>query len=177
MEQLVDAGLLTKTRTSDGAPGRPAWRYQPAAPEPAPGPYRILVKALLDHLAAGGTRAATRAGQEWGRHLAAALGPVQGPLDAVLRVLRELGFDPKREPASPQAVIHLRQCPFLDLVDGPAATMCRLHAGVIEGIVQASGGRGAGMAVEPLGAPTACVVRLGSPGERRDGTQRDGTPP
>src|SRR5262245_23091347 len=92
LDRLVEAGLLIKARASDGAPGRPAWRYRGSAPEPAPAPYRTLAAALLDHLATtgGGTSAAVQAGQQWGRRLAAAAEPA-GPVETAMGVLQQLG--------------------------------------------------------------------------------------
>jgi predicted ArsR family transcriptional regulator len=166
LEQLVDAGLLMKARASDGAPGRPAWRYRAAAPEPAPGPYRILAKALLDHLATGGLKAATRAGQEWGHRLAATMPAPGGPVEAAVHALQGLGFQPRRHSGAGEAgveVIHLHACPFLELVGDQPDTMCAVHAGLIRGVVQASGAPRAQAVLEPFAAPTACVVRLQLP--------------
>jgi predicted ArsR family transcriptional regulator len=160
LEQLVEAGLLMKARASDGAPGRPAWRYRVAAPEPAPGPYRILAKALLDHLAGTSTKATLQAGQAWGRQLASTVPDADGPLDAALQVLRGLGFDPEQPPAPAGSEIHLRACPFLDLVGEQPDVMCTLHAAMIRGVVRSSGAPRAEAALEPFAAPGACVVRL-----------------
>jgi predicted ArsR family transcriptional regulator len=111
LERLVEAGLLIKARASNGGPGRPAWRYRAAAPEPAPAPYRTLAAALLEHLATagGGVPAAARAGQAWGRRLAAALPQPASAVEATVTVLRDLGFDPQvhraggAEPFTPDA--------------------------------------------------------------------------
>ena len=160
LEQLVEAGLLMKARASDGSPGRPAWRYRAASPEPAPGPYRTLAAALLEHLAAESGRGAVRAGEAWGRRLAATV-PGAEPVDTALDVLRGLGFDPERRPAPPtEAVIHLRACPFLDLVGPQPDAMCVLHAGMLRGLLRGAGARAAGAVLEPFAAPDACVVRL-----------------
>ncbi len=165
LEHLVDAGLLMKARASDGGPGRPAWRYRAAGPEPAPGPYRTLAKALLDHLATGGGRAAMQAGQEWGRRMAAEAADAGGPVEAALQVLHGLGFDPQVHSGSDAArsdetEIHLHSCPFLDLVGEQPDVMCALHAGMVRGVARASGAPRAEAALEPFAAPTACVVRL-----------------
>src|SRR5690554_2173224 len=50
LDRLVVAGLLVRERGPAGTPGRPAWRYRPAAPDPAPAPYRALAAALLRHI-------------------------------------------------------------------------------------------------------------------------------
>lgn len=167
LEQLVDAGLLMKARASDGAPGRPAWRYRAAAPEPAPGPYRTLAKALLDHLAIAGGKAAHEAGEAWGEQLASTTTESGGPVEAALEVLQGLGFAPRRQPASDgdatgsrEAQIHLYTCPFLDLVGEQPDVMCALHAGMIRGVVRAAGAPQARAGLEPFAAPNACVVRL-----------------
>lgn len=194
LDRLVEAGLLVKARASGGSPGRPAWRYRPTGDgdaAPAPAPYRALAAALLDHLAGGGGDsrvAAASAGQQWGRHLAAAVDNTNGPVGTVLGVLRGLGFDPRLAPDAPEVApaalgeddpaareghpgrgvvvtseVHLHSCPFLELVGRNPDAMCGLHAGVIRGALE-QGGAPAGAAVlEPFGAPTACVVRLSLP--------------
>jgi predicted ArsR family transcriptional regulator len=176
LDRLVEAGLLVKARPSGGAPGRPAWRYRVAAPEPAPAPYRALAAALLEHLATtgGGGRAAVRAGQAWGRRLAvesAPSGPVEatpsGPVEAALAVLGRLGFDPHREPGpahNAEVEVHLRSCPFLELVGQQPDVMCALHAGMISGALHAAAAPDAEAVLEPFAAPNACVARLRIPG-------------
>ncbi|MEV0130994.1 helix-turn-helix domain-containing protein [Dactylosporangium sp. NPDC050688] len=184
LERLVEAGLLVKARASGGAPGRPAWRYRGADLEPAPAPYRALAAALLDHLAGagGGVPAALEAGQAWGRRLAATSARTAGPVAAAVDVLTQLGFDPHLMPAGGHGTggtappggdveVHLRTCPFLDLVGGQPDVMCGLHAGMIRGVVHAAGAPDGQTVLEPFAAPGACVVRLHVPaapaGERR----------
>lgn len=160
LEQLVEAGLLIKARASDGGPGRPAWRYRAAGPEPAPAPYRALAAALLENLADGGTAAAVKAGQEWGRRLASTGTRPEGPVDAAVAVLDELGFDPSLTTGGGGAEVHLRTCPFLELVGQQPDVMCALHAGMIRGVLRASGAPDGEAALEPFAAPNACVARL-----------------
>ena len=38
--------------------------------------------------------------------------------------------------------------------------MCRLHAGIVDGVLETSGQPGNGVVVIPFAAPGACVVRL-----------------
>lgn len=172
LDRLVDAGLLVKARASGGMPGRPAWRYRATATDPAPAPYRTLAAALLDHLTStGGSNlrdAAARVGQGWGRKLAAAAEPRSDtvnpvdPVDAVTRVLHGLGFDPRRQPGPSGCAsveVHLRTCPFLDLVGQNPDAMCGLHVGVVQGVLEHHGADGDAI-LEPFGAPDACVVRL-----------------
>lgn len=182
LERLVEAGLLVRARASDGAPGRPAWRYRAAAPEPAPAPYRALAAALLEHVATtgGGTAAAVQAGRAWGHRLASGANPDE-PIGAVLDVLEQLGFDPHpaTEASSPHAdgpdaggvEVHLRVCPFLDLVGQQPDVMCAVHAGMVSGVLHAAGAPRGRAVLEPFAAPAACVVRLWVPPPRPQGAQ------
>ncbi|GAB1692196.1 helix-turn-helix transcriptional regulator [Krasilnikovia sp. M28-CT-15] len=169
LDRLVHAGLLVKARASGGAPGRPAWRYRATAADPAPAPYRALATALLDHLpgAAGGDvrEAAARVGQDWGRRLAAVSPPQDDPVDTVSAVLTGLGFEPERQPAQPDGAVevHLRTCPFLELVGQNPDAMCGLHLGVVRGALGHHGVGGDDAVLEPFGAPHACVIRLPLP--------------
>lgn len=178
LDRMAEAGLLVRARASGGMPGRPAWRYRAAAPDPAPAPYRALAAALLHHLDDDGPATAGRVGQSWGRRLAADTAAGTDPVEALLRVLDGLGFAPQvvddhaadaepttaDDPASngtAGARVHLHTCPFLALVAGDAETMCRLHAGMIRGVLAAVGDRRQAV-LEPFGAPTACVIHLSS---------------
>lgn len=193
LDRLVEAGLLVKARASGGMPGRPAWRYRATAADPAPAPYRTLAAALLDHLSStsdGDIReSAARVGRSWGRKLAAAAAPKTDsgdstdrtdpadsggsvdPVDTVTKVLHGLGFDPHRQPESPgdaDTRIHLRTCPFLDLVGQNPDAMCGLHVGVVRGVLEHHGATDDAV-LEPFGAPDACVVRLLPSRRRPDG--------
>jgi predicted ArsR family transcriptional regulator len=165
LDRLTEAGLLVKARASGGQPGRPAWRYRAAAADPAPAPYRALAAALLDHLSGEGgdvREAAARAGQGWGRQLAAAAPEHEGRVDSVITVLEGLGFSPRRQPPSQgdSTEVHLYACPFLELVGRNPDAMCGLHLGVVRGILERDDVPGQSVGLEPFGAPAACVVRL-----------------
>lgn len=160
LERLTSAGLLVRHRYRQaGRPGRPAWRYRAAAADPAPAPYRDLAAALLEQV--GGTPAALeRAGRTWGRRLAGQA-PAGTPVQVLRRVLDRLGFAPRPAPGG-VGDLHLRACPFLDLVARQPEAMCGLHQGVIRGVLGGRDGAGAA-ALVPFGAPDACVVRLPGP--------------
>ncbi|MDQ7908303.1 helix-turn-helix domain-containing protein [Phytohabitans sp. ZYX-F-186] len=167
LDRLVEAGLLVKARASGGTPGRPAWRYRAAAAEPAPAPYRTLAAALLAHLATagGGRPAAVAAGRAWGNQLAAGEAGAAGPVETAVAVLDRLGFDPRREPgtAEGEVEVHLRTCPFLELVGQQPDVMCALHAGMISGVLRRAGAPDGEAVLEPFAAPNACVARLRGP--------------
>lgn len=165
LDRLVADGSLVKARASGGAPRRPAWRYRANDPEPRPSTYRVLLGPLVEQLAEDDAEQARdnahRVGRHWGRMLAATGGGGTGPVEAATAVLDALGFAPRR--ASPG--LHLRRCPYLELVRTHPDTMCRMHAGIIQGVLDRTGG--GSPVLEPFAAPGACVVRL-----RRPPTQR-----
>jgi predicted ArsR family transcriptional regulator len=166
LDGLVEAGLLVKARASSGLPYRPAWRYRPFEPD-TPTTYRLLLAALLEHLVAtdeDSRPAAVRVGQRWGRSLGGATGADRGTKDTLLAVLEALGFSPQEPAGGGFAEVHLRTCPYLDLVRGHPDAMCGLHAGIIQGVLEQADAAGR-VVLEPFAAPGACVVRLvsGSP--------------
>jgi predicted ArsR family transcriptional regulator len=159
LDRLVADGLLVKARASAGVPRRPAWRYRAAAADPPPNAYRFLLAALLEDLANAGDDThdrAAQAGRHWGRMLAAAR---TGERDTVvlLAVMRVLGFSPQQMDGG--AEVHLLACPYLELVQRYPDAMCRVHAGVIKGVLERTGAD-ADVVLVPFAAPQACVVRL-----------------
>jgi predicted ArsR family transcriptional regulator len=161
LDGLVHAGLLVKARASRGLPYRPPWRYRAAVADPAPTTYRLLLAAVLDDLAATGDDSRSGAawvGERWGRHLAAANRSGSDAAVAVLAVLEALGFTP--ETPGPPSEVHLRTCPYLELVKKHPDAMCGLHAGIIRGALRQSGADEDAAVLEPFAAPGACVVRL-----------------
>lgn len=165
LDRLVQGRLVVRARASGGLPGRPAWRYRATSTDPAPGPYRALAAALLDHLSPTGgdvREAAGRVGRDWGHKLAAAVPRPGSAVEAVTAVLDGLGFDPRRGPDEPGSarVLHLHTCPFLELVGRNPDAMCGLHAGVAQGVLEQRGVRADSTVLEPFGAPGACVLRL-----------------
>jgi predicted ArsR family transcriptional regulator len=102
-------------------------------------------------------------GRDWGRQLAAAVPPGPEPADTVTAVLAGLGFEPHRVPGPEGVVLHLRTCPFLDLVGQNPDAMCGLHAGVARGVLDQRGAPSDTTILEPFGAPGACVLRLPAP--------------
>jgi predicted ArsR family transcriptional regulator len=166
LQNLVEGGLLVRARASAGLPYRPAWRYRTAPADPAPTTYRLLIAAVLEHLAASvnATRAeAGIVGQRWGASMAKVVKIRPDITDTVMTVLESLGFSPRlvpRDPAEATVELHLMTCPYLELVRAHPDAMCGLHAGIITGLLQASGTPGGAAVLEPFAATDACVVRF-----------------
>jgi predicted ArsR family transcriptional regulator len=166
LDHLVGAGLLVKARANGGLPYRPAWRYRPAGPDPAPTIYRYLLAAVLQQLATTGDDAradADAVGLRWGRLLAGE----HHPRAALMQVLQALGFTPREMRAGgADTEIHLFTCPYLELVRRHPDAMCGIHAGIIRGVRQRTGNADGSVRLEPFGAPGACVVRFRDGGTR-----------
>jgi predicted ArsR family transcriptional regulator len=108
--RLAALGILAREPWGTGAAGRPPWRYRAATPGSGPGIYRSLATALLDQIGPGGEdRTVSRMGEAWGRGLTA--DATDAPVDAVVRVLRGLGFAPRlarsRQPDEHTDEVHL----------------------------------------------------------------------
>lgn len=170
LDRLTETGLLVRERSSDGTPGRPAWRFRSVPSQEtarAAGPYRDLAAALVDHIARTapdpGTAGAA-VGRAWGRKLVAETGSgMQPAAERLIAVLDRLGFAPRvagRGEDGP-SILYLHVCPFLDLVDASADLVCGLHLGVLRGALDAAGASDTDISLDPFGAPSACVVRLG----------------
>lgn len=174
LDRLVDAGMLVRERYRQaGRPGRPAWRYRSNGPGPAPSPYRSLAAALLDHLART-PAAVEQAGRAWGRRLAGeeAAG---APLEVLRRVLDRLGFAPGVPAGSATGAVdlHLRACPFIELVHRHRDAMCGLHHGVIRGVLE--GAVADGQPVQTGGGRTGGDTAAGGAGAAGDAGPRPGT--
>ncbi|HET6533680.1 MAG TPA: helix-turn-helix domain-containing protein [Actinoplanes sp.] len=174
LDHLVETGLLVKARASAGLPYRPAWRYRSAPADPAPTAYRLLIAAVLEHLAASGESGRAEAalvGQRWGASMAGAVADRTDVTQAVAAVLEALGFSPRPVPgrsAGGPVELHLMTCPYLELVRAHPDAMCGLHAGIVTGLVRAGGQPADAAVLEPFAAPDACVVRFRPP--RRQAT-------
>jgi predicted ArsR family transcriptional regulator len=94
LDQLVDAGLVSRSIAPPAGRGRPGLRYV-AAPDqgdPDPNAYRELAGVLADQLALqpDPVAAATDAGERWGRTMAADVTLTLAAADAVDRVVKLL---------------------------------------------------------------------------------------
>jgi len=150
---LLEVGLIAQDARPTGGRGRPLAVYLPTAAGARAGQrnYELLAEVLVEHIATTAPapeRAARDAGRAWGGRLAAERRPSE---HLVAGVLEELGFEPDRAESS----IELRNCPFRELVDSHQGLVCALHAGMLEGLVDAGRVR-----LLPFTSPSACTVLL-----------------
>jgi predicted ArsR family transcriptional regulator len=145
LERMRDVGLLDVQSDNRGAVGRPQHRYSLAADAPSlglePPTFALLARMLLRAAAIAGTGAedAADAGREQGRSDGArAVG--RPCLDALVRELDRLGFDPTVAGDDAGATVAFAHCPFRELAEANPDLVCSLHRGLIEGFVETVGG-------------------------------------
>lgn len=165
LDGLVGQGLATREHEQRNGPGRPRllYRAEPVATD-EPAGYRDLAGALIRHLArlGGDVDQAEEAGLFWGRDLAREH-PDQPPLARTLAVLDDLGYQPELA-GDPVDTITLTPCPFAGLAveslpDGELPAICRLHLGLIRGLL-ADDAVLTVTGLHPWTTPTTCTAGL-----------------
>jgi predicted ArsR family transcriptional regulator len=178
LDQLADAGLVTREREPRRGPGRPRLLFAavppdapPAAADPAPQEdgYRVLAGLLAGRLereagadAAGEARAA---GRDWARTLAptAGLAAPGTPAEArrrVVQVLDGLGFAPVD--TGPEHPIELHRCPFRQVAEEHSLVVCGVHLGLMQGVLDDVAAPVRAARLEPFVAPGVCLAHLES---------------
>ncbi|WP_145945281.1 metalloregulator ArsR/SmtB family transcription factor [Corynebacterium sp. NML98-0116] len=144
VDELAERGLVGWRVASRTTRGRPSHVYHVRTPQhhAVMHEYVALVESLIESLAGFDLDAARDFGRAWARRNADRFG--EPPKDfeelaaAVLRSLREMGFDPLVREADGDASVEvgLQACPFV-AADGtpPAATICALHQGFIDATI------------------------------------------
>jgi predicted ArsR family transcriptional regulator len=134
---LESAGLVTRGRTV-GTRGRPADTWAVAGDAPpdsrAPSGYRELSRWLARAIADGAhdPDEVRHSGRLIGRELAS----TQSDAESVEQALVSLGFAPRRRPGSDgRTRLHLGNCPYRDVAAENQPTICGLHHGMTEGLI------------------------------------------
>ncbi len=161
LDALVEAGHVRRETETRSRPGRPRVLYR-ARPSGSDQQYHQLAAAMVRHFAGPledrGTRAEA-AGVAWGTELLAALPPAPvGALPRLVGCLARLGYQPELLPTLPPT-ISLRPCPYADLAGEFPDTVCRLHLGLVQGLLDDSSPWLVD-ALEPYATADTCVVRL-----------------
>jgi predicted ArsR family transcriptional regulator len=175
LDKLVEAGLL---RARYEAPpdlprgrGRTPKVYEAVEESVAltipPRQYELVGEILADAVATtpgDARRAASQRALVVGRELAAASGVEAGgaaDVDAVLRMLDELGFEPVIEDGQ----IALRNCPFHRLAQRQPELVCGLNEEFLRGVLDGLGTSALSARLAPR--PGHCCVAIGGAGGDR----------
>ena len=170
LDGLIGAGLVTREAEERSQPGRPRTVYRAAQPGPGIGPrsYRLLAGILAGLIAAmmpDPVRAATDAGQAWGRYLTDRPAPFQriGAAEADRRltgILTGLGFVAESEPGPAGIQIRLLHCPFREVAQEHQAVVCSLHLGLMQGALAEMAAPLTVDRLDPFAEPSLCLAHL-----------------
>ena len=136
LARLRAAGLVAEVREARDKPGRPRLLYRAT---PRPNPYARLARLLLAARQAGlSPRAAGR--QAGHAEIASAAADSGDALAALEADAARHGFAPRRVGSGRRVELVLDACPLADVAADDPATVCALHRGLAEGIVESAGG-------------------------------------
>jgi predicted ArsR family transcriptional regulator len=164
LDQLAEAGLVTRAAQARTGPGRPKFLYsaRPADPAPEAESYRTLAGLLAGRLEATSDRPdddAAAAGRAWGRTLTGGRATDQATANAdLLRLMDRLGFAPT-QPA-PGAPVELHRCPFRAVAEQHSRVVCGIHLGLMQGALESLGAPLQATRLEPFVAPDLCLAHL-----------------
>jgi predicted ArsR family transcriptional regulator len=136
LSALADQQRVTRVAVRRSGRGRPAWGYLAREPE-----YAALALALAEGLdtAESDEPAAMAGGRAWGTRLRERLAPGDEvtPRDRVLLALEHTGFAPEAD----DGTIRLTACPLLEAARAHPDVVCRVHLGLVEGVLGRPGAR------------------------------------
>ena len=125
-------------------------------------PYQDLAAAMVRHFAGPMADRGNRAevtGMAWGAELL--VGQPSEPPAALPRLvdcLIRTGYQPRLLDGPPPS-IELRPCPYAALAREDPDTVCRLHLGLLRGLLR-DGDPWEVAALEPYATPELCIVRI-----------------
>ncbi len=162
LAKLVDAGLVVERRELSGGPGRPRLVYELELSADSrwgvAGPYERLSLLLSEVVRTGETP--IEVGRRAGRRPSFAPRRDAGTIAGVADSMARQGFEPDLVPLDDRVDIVLRHCPFQTTALADPGTVCALHLGLAQGLVDAVPGAVVAelVARDPRRAP--CVLRL-----------------
>lgn len=147
LAKLVGAGLVTEARAITRGPGRPRLLYsvEPGAESRwgVVGPYERLSQLLAEVIRTGATP--EEVGRAAGRRLAATRQAATDGIEALCGAMAREGFDPVVRRRGNRVELVLQSCPYESTALSDPNTVCALHLGLAEGMVE-----GTGLAVDRL---------------------------
>jgi predicted ArsR family transcriptional regulator len=146
LERMREVGLLQVDTETRGQVGRPQHRYSLAEDAPSlglePSPYPMLTRVLLSAAAQAGLEGEELedAAREQGRADARQWDRGTAAVDALMVEQAKLGFDPEVAEGDDSATVAFAHCPFRSLAESHPDLVCRVHCGLVEGLVDEIGG-------------------------------------
>lgn len=138
LAKLVDAGLVWEAKAAPTGPGRPRLVYEidPTADSRwgVEGPYERLSVMLAEVIRSG--RTPVEVGRDLGRRRSITSVEPDAVVDELLAAIARDGFDPEPRARRDRLDVVLRHCPFATTAVADPDTVCALHLGLAEGMVE-----------------------------------------
>jgi len=170
LRALLGAGLVVRHQAPADGRGRPRWLYRTATP-PSVDESAELAAALawrLAHRASDPVADAREVSRHWAMQVAARRRITRQPTPLagrteVVAVLEELGYAPR--PDNRVDRVALTRCPLLQVASEVPEVVCRVHLGLVEELLAATGADPTRATLTPFAAPGECALRLMAPAE------------
>lgn len=174
LSALTEAGRVHQMDSQLRTRGRPPLLFRAVRGMDPAGPrrYRVLAEILTAALqdTPDPTASAIRAGRAWGGQQIAPENPAataeeDDPTWSLRQLMGDLGFAPElpaEQAGELTAEIHLRHCPFLELVEAADDIVCPLHLGLMQGALEAWKSPLTATGLQPFAEPDRCVAHLSS---------------
>ncbi|HEX5996231.1 MAG TPA: helix-turn-helix domain-containing protein [Jiangellales bacterium] len=170
LDALVESGLAERMTEPRDQPGRPRVLYavRPGTARVGRRSYRLLAEILASYLAAEvpqPARAAVRAGQAWGRFLAARPRPFRrmdaaAATEQLVDALAGIGFVSAAQTVGRQRRVLLHHCPFRETAEEHREVVCSVHLGLMQGLLGAIDAPIDAERLEPFAEPNLCIAHL-----------------
>lgn len=174
LDALTTLNLLSIQDVQSDKPGRRPRGYTLTSPgRQILGAGRVdesreLADVFASYLVATGSgpEQAQEIGRAWGTKRADDFAEVHSgdALEAVVKVLDILGFDPSTIHTAKGDAVILRTCPLLHMAHGAPEFVCNIHRGLIDGVLRRIGAR-EGVELLPFSEPDGCRMNLVAPPE------------
>ena len=164
LSKLLEVGLVVEHTARPGRPGRPRLLYELAPGVESrwgvTGPYERL-SLLLAEVIRTGSRP-VEVGRRAGRAAADQSEQSGDRIEDVATEMTRQGFDPEVRRRGARAEVVLHSCPFATAASADPDTVCELHLGIAEGLVE-----GTDTVVDDLVRKDPRRARLPAPAARR----------
>jgi len=138
LAKLLAAGLVVEAKAQSTGRGRPRLVYEVAPGVESrwgvTGPYERLTVLLAEVIRTG--RTPVEVGRDAGRAMRAELDPALDGIEGLTAAMARQGFDPTVRRRGARAKVVLDTCPFVTTVLTDRETVCQLHLGLAEGLVE-----------------------------------------
>jgi predicted ArsR family transcriptional regulator len=138
LAKLVAAGLVLEAKAPSTGRGRPRLVYElgPGVESRwgVTGPYERLSVLLAEVIRTG--RTPVEIGRDAGRAARGSMDPSDDGVEGVVVAMQRQGFAPRARRRGLQAKVILGHCPFATTVLADADTICAIHLGMAQGLVE-----------------------------------------